>query len=268
MDVDSTLCLWTDGCWLNTVSVEWWVLTQHCVCGLMGVDSTLCLWSDVCWHNTMSVEWWILTQHYACGLILCLWTDGCWFNTVFVDWLVLTQHCVCGLMDVDSTLSVESLMGVDSTLSVDWWVLTQHCLWTDGCWLNTVCGMMGVDSTLCLWNKKSVKRFEWSNGLDTALYKNYLYLYLCLWTDIVFVDWWVLTQHCVCGLMCVDSTLCLWNDGCWLNTVSVEWWVLTQHCVCGMMGVDSTLSVEWWVLTQQKTCKALWAVQRTGYCAI
>ena len=23
---------------------------------------------------------------------------------------------------------------------------------------------------------KSVKRFEWSNGLDTALYKNYLYL--------------------------------------------------------------------------------------------
>ena len=25
---------------------------------------------------------------------------------------------------------------------------------------------------------KSVKRFERSNGLDTALYKNYLYLYL------------------------------------------------------------------------------------------
>ena len=28
---------------------------------------------------------------------------------------------------------------------------------------------------------KSVKRFEWSNGLDTALYKNYLYRYLS-WT--------------------------------------------------------------------------------------
>ena len=26
--------------------------------------------------------------------------------------------------------------------------------------------------------KKSVKRFERSNGLDTALYKNYLYLFL------------------------------------------------------------------------------------------
>ena len=26
---------------------------------------------------------------------------------------------------------------------------------------------------------KSVQRFEWSNGLDTALYKNYLYLFLC-----------------------------------------------------------------------------------------
>ena len=35
-------------------------------------------------------------------------------------------------------------------------------------------------SCLCnvTWMAKSVKRFERSNGLDTALYKNYLYLYV------------------------------------------------------------------------------------------
>ena len=32
---------------------------------------------------------------------------------------------------------------------------------------------------------KSVQRFERSNGLDTVLYKNYLYLYLIVLTDIL-----------------------------------------------------------------------------------
>ena len=34
----------------------------------------------------------------------------------------------------------------------------------------------------------SVKRFERSNGLDTALYKNYLYLLSRLWTLLQFTD--------------------------------------------------------------------------------
>ena len=33
---------------------------------------------------------------------------------------------------------------------------------------------------------KSVKRFERSNGLDTALYKNYFYLFLHLYLYIIF----------------------------------------------------------------------------------
>ena len=36
---------------------------------------------------------------------------------------------------------------------------------------------------LRLFNTKSVKRFERSNGLDTALYKNYLYLFFLQQTD-------------------------------------------------------------------------------------
>ena len=34
----------------------------------------------------------------------------------------------------------------------------------------------GVGMNRSVWEGKSVKRFERSDGLDTALYKNYLYL--------------------------------------------------------------------------------------------
>ena len=45
-----------------------------------------------------------------------------------------------------------------------------------------------IDATL----QKSVKRFERSNGLDTALYKNYLYLlHLIVFISIVVIKYFV-----------------------------------------------------------------------------
>ena len=53
-------------------------------------------------------------------------------------------------------------------------------------------------------NAKSVKRFERSNGLDTALYKNYLYLYLF-----------------TSGFWLVNFTKSLWT--CWTNWLISKW---------------------------------------------
>ena len=45
----------------------------------------------------------------------------------------------------------------------------------------------GVGMNRSVREGKIVKRFERSNGLDTALYKNYLYLYLIVWLSHVSV---------------------------------------------------------------------------------
>ena len=59
---------------------------------------------------------------------------------------------------------------------------------------------------VCQWRATSVKRFERSNGLDTALYKNYLYLFT--WKII----WLNLLNHsCTCLVLVVCKIILLSN---------------------------------------------------------
>ena len=63
----------------------------------------------------------------------------------------------------------------------------------------------GVGMTRSVMEGESVKRFERSNGLDTALYKNYLYL-LCDTTAVMRVSrdrTMVLCKRGGCACLCI-----------------------------------------------------------------
>ena len=53
---------------------------------------------------------------------------------------------------------------------------------------------------------KSVKRFQWSNGLDTALYKNIPFYDILLWLQTVFIHQkWMYNYNLYCIVIIVDE---------------------------------------------------------------
>ena len=86
---------------------------------------------------------------------------------------------------------------------------------------------------------KSVKRFERSNGVDTALYKNYLYLYIYQksgWSNVTTGGALCLEQDCKCTVVwtrcmscrhgtCQPSAerLCMYSGLAWVLTVRMEY---------------------------------------------